>query len=667
MRRLLLGLALTTAGWSQPLLTPQLVAKVRSVSGVQVSGDGRTAIYTLSQPRRFEQEDFEDGPAYGEVYRLSAGGSQPLLTQRAGAGGLKFTPDDRALTFLSKRSGDEHSSLYRLPLDGGEAQRILAFGTDIRDYAVSPQGNRIAFLAQAPPDKKREKLRKLGFSAQVFEEDWQNIRLYLAAPGSEKVRAEPLPLEGSLSSLQWSPDGSLLAVTSAPNPGVDADLMYRRIQLLDARTGALKLALKNPGKLGPFAFSPDGKHLALLTGEDLHDPDNGRLWLADTSSGQMRDLWPNLEGRVSKVAWLAPGKLRALVWKGLVSEVWDLGLDGQRTLVVPAGDEVLTDLAVAENGRTLYVGESARHPGEVFEGGKRLTHLNPFLDKLRWARQQAYTYKARDGQSIEGVLIRPLDEVAGQRYPLILWVHGGPESLIHNSWNNGYSQPGQVAAARGFASFYPNYRGSIGRSVAFSKLGQGDPAGREFEDLVDGVDALVAQGLVDRNKVGVTGGSYGGYATAWCSTFFSERFACGVMSVGISDKVSKSGTTDIPDEEYLVHARKHPWENWNFFMERSPIHHVTKHHTPLLILHGKDDPRVHPSQSLELYRYLKMVKQAPVRLVLYPGEGHGNRKAAARYDFQLRMLEWMEHYLKGTGGAPPAWELPIPLERPDSP
>lgn len=657
MKRLLLGLALTTAGWSQPVLTPQLVAKVRAVTGVKVSGDGRQAVYTLSQPRLFEREDFEDGPAYVEVHRLDG---RPLLTQRSGASAVEFSPDDRALTFVARRSGDDHSAVYRLPLDGGEAQRILYFGSDISSYALSPQGNRIAFVATPPPDKKREKLKKKGFTAQVFEEDWQFQRLYLANQGPDKIDPQPVKLEGSVDEVHWSPDGSLLAVTVAPDPGVDADLMYRRIQLLDARNGAVVSAIKNPGKLGQLAFAPDGKQLAFLTGEDINDPDNGRLWVAGTSGGPPRDLWPNLDARVTKVAWLSPSRLRVLIWKGLVSEVWDLDLDGQRSLVTPAGEEVLTDMAVAEGGRTLYVGESPKHPGEVIEAGRRLTHLNPFLDKLRWARQEAYTYKARDGQSIEGVLVRPLDEIAGQRYPLILWVHGGPESLVHNSWNNGYSQPGQVAAARGFASFYPNYRGSIGRGVAFSKSGQGDPAGREFEDLVDGVDALVASGLVERNKVGVTGGSYGGYATAWCSTFFSERFACGVMSVGISDKVSKSGTTDIPDEEYLVHARKHPWENWNFFMERSPIHHVAKHRTPLLIMHGKEDPRVHPSQSLELYRYLKMVNQAPVRLVLYPGEGHGNRKAAARYDFQLRMLEWMEHYLKGPGGAAPAWDIQYP-------
>jgi dipeptidyl aminopeptidase/acylaminoacyl peptidase len=188
-------------------------------------------------------------------------------------------------------------------------------------------------------------------------------------------------------------------------------------------------------------------------------------------------------------------------------------------------------------------------------------------------------------------------------------------------------------------------------------MGQGDPAGKEFEDLIDAVDHMVAGGLIDKTKVGVTGGSYGGYATAWCATFFSDRFAAGVMFVGISDLVSKAGTTDIPQEEYLVHARRWPWEDWKLMLERSPISYLQKAHTPLLILDGKEDPRVHPSQSLVLYRYLKVAAKAPVRLVLYPGEEHGNRASAHRLDYNLRMIQWMEHYLKGPGGAPPAYEM----------
>jgi dipeptidyl aminopeptidase/acylaminoacyl peptidase len=214
-----------------------------------------------------------------------------------------------------------------------------------------------------------------------------------------------------------------------------------------------------------------------------------------------------------------------------------------------------------------------------------------------------------------------------------------------------------VGAAEGFAVFYPNYRGSTGRGVEFSKMGQADAAGKEFDDLVDAVNHLVGTGLVDKAKVGITGGSYGGYASAWGATRLTEHFAASVMFVGISDNVSKVGTTDIPNEMYLVHHRKYLWEDFDYFLKRSPIHYVQQSKTPLLILHGKEDPRVHPSQSLELFRHMKTLGKAPVRLVLYPGEGHGNRRAASRLDYNLRMMQWMRHFLQQGGKEAPPYEL----------
>jgi dipeptidyl aminopeptidase/acylaminoacyl peptidase len=309
------------------------------------------------------------------------------------------------------------------------------------------------------------------------------------------------------------------------------------------------------------------------------------------------------------------------------------------------------------------VGHAPTHPAELFIAGdssetpQRATDLNPWLRDLRFAEQKPVRFQARDGLDIEGVLIYPLGYVQGRRYPTIVYVHGGPESHESNGWLTSYTRPGQVAAARGFAVFYPNYRGSTGRGVAFSKLGQADAAGKEFDDLVDGIDHLIDRGIADRDAIGVTGGSYGGYASAWCATFYSERFAASVMFVGISDNVSKVGTTDIPEEMFLVHHRKRLWEDWGYFLERSPIHFVERNKTPTLILHGKNDPRVHPSQSLELHRHLKTLGQAPVRLVLYEGEGHGNRKAAARLDYHLRMLRWMEHFLQDKGESAPPMEL----------
>jgi dipeptidyl aminopeptidase/acylaminoacyl peptidase len=262
-------------------------------------------------------------------------------------------------------------------------------------------------------------------------------------------------------------------------------------------------------------------------------------------------------------------------------------------------------------------------------------------------KQQVITWKADDGLELQGLLIYPADYNKGEEHPMITVVHGGPEAHYDNGWLTDYSDPGQVGAGQGYFVFYPNYRGSTGRGVEFAKSSQADMAGAEFDDIVKGVDQLIAQGIADSARVGVTGGSYGGYATGWFSTRYTNRFAAGVMFVGISNNISKWGTSDIPEELYLVHARERIWNNYMEFLERSPIYYAGQADTPLLIMAGKQDTRVDPGQSYELYRHIKTRTDTPVRLVLYPGEGHGNQNATAQYDYNLRMMRWFGEYLKG--------------------
>jgi dipeptidyl aminopeptidase/acylaminoacyl peptidase len=427
--------------------------------------------------------------------------------------------------------------------------------------------------------------------------------------------------------------------------------------VVDADSGRVIRSLEQRGKLGQVAWSPDGKRLALVSGVDEHDPAEGRLMVATVDAEEpMDDLMPDYQAHVHSIAWSDASHVVWLAEEGLASRLGSVSLSGERQDLLQPGQTVYTQLSRADQAEQVaLIGHAFDHPPELFAADdlssapQRVTDVNPWMEEMQFAKQVPIRWKARDGLDLEGVLIYPLGYVEGRRYPTIMYVHGGPESHETNGWLTSYSRPGQVAAGRGFAVFYPNYRGSTGRGVEFSKMGQADAAGKEFDDLIDGVDYLIDQGITDPNAIGVTGGSYGGYASAWCSTFYSERFAASVMFVGISDNVSKVGTTDIPEEMFLVHHRKRLWDDWDYFMERSPIRHVQKNQTPTLILHGKEDPRVHPSQSLELHRHLKTLGQAPVRLVLYEGEGHGNRKAAARLDYNLRMLRWMEHFLQQQG------------------
>jgi dipeptidyl aminopeptidase/acylaminoacyl peptidase len=652
-------------------LTPQDVAQLRSVGNVAMHPDGSRVAYTLRVQRIPLLGD--DGPQHVELHVVdSAGASRPYITGAGTVSNIAWTPDGKGISFTARRAGDRASSLYLIPLDGGEARRVLAHDTSISNYSWSPDGKRVAFVAEEAASAKRRDLAAKGFSQEIYEEDVPFSRVWIAEiGGAEKPRM--LALEGSASVVQWSPLDDRLAVVLAPTPLVDDDLINRRVSIVSAATGRVLARVNNPGSFGAMEWSPDGKALALLDGADRHDSDSARLFIIDPQTGAMQRLLPDIDWDFSQIAWINPNRIAYIADESVWTSFNRIERDGSgRQTIVAKGGPILTALSLSADGQSAaFIAQSPAHPAEVYfmrhgdAAPRRLTDSNPWLAQRRLAKQEPVKWKARDGLELEGILIRPLDEKPGTRYPLILSVHGGPESHDANGWHTSYAAPGQVAAARGYAVFYPNYRGSTGRGEKFLKMSQGDPAGKEFDDIADAVDHFVAIGLADKAKVGITGGSYGGYATAWCSTYYSEKFAAGVMFVGISNKISKFGTTDIPNEEYYVHALHRPWEKWQMFLERSPIYHAGKSKTPLLISGGLADPRVHPQQSLEMYRHLKLRSAAPVRLVRYPGEPHGNRRAAARYDYHLRMLQWFDHYLQGPGGPPPPMEIDYPEVKPN--
>ena len=634
------------------------VAALRGVRDARVSPDGRLVAYVLSVPRAPWKD--EDGPAWAELHVVDRqGAGRGFVTGPVNVSQISWTPDGREVAFLAKRKGDETVGLYAIARDGGEARRRVAFETDIEGYDFAPDGRQVAFLARDKKPEEAEARAKKGFNQEVFEEDWRPVKVRLTALDATGEPAT-LDLPGSASELHWSPRGDRLAVALAPTPSVDDEYMERRVHVVSVPEGRVVARLEHSGKLGRVLWSPDGERIGLIGAADRQDPSTSQLAVASASGGPTRSLVPGYEGHPLAFAWADPSTLVLVGARGTATEVVTVPVaGGPRTPAVAPGSTVWDVVHRVPDGTLVMAGESAVHPPEVFlsEGlglaPKRLTDSNPWLAQRALAPQRRVVFKARDGMELEGLLIEPLNRKGDARVPLVVVVHGGPEAHFSDGWLTGYANPGQVLAGKGFAVFYPNYRGSTGRGLALSKTSQGDPAGKEFDDLVDGVDHLVKTGLVDPARVGITGGSYGGYATAWGATFYSERFAAGVMFVGISDLASKGGTTDIPVEDIEVHLMSDPWKRADLNRERSPLTWVEKAKTPLLILHGTDDPRVHPTQSLMLYRYLKRRGQVPVRLVRYPGEGHGNRRAASQLDLSVRLVRWFEHYLQGPGGVPP--------------
>lgn len=647
---------------AQPGMTLEQLAGLRTVAQAKVSPDGRQVAYTLSVPRTLGSDD--DGPAWAELHLADAGGaSRGFVTGKVNVAGIAWLPDGQDIAYLAKRQGDEVRALYRIPVGGGESRVVAKLKGDIASFSLSPDGRQVALLATAQESDELKALKKRGFTQKVYEEDWRATELWIAPVGEDGTAPRRVPVQGSVQSVAWSPAGDRLALVVTPRQLTDDTLVFGKVRII-APDGRVLGRVDNPGKLGPMAWSTDGAYLALLSAEDKHDAQFGRLTVVGKDGGAQRDLLPGLPGHVIDVDWRDGNRVVFVSHEGVEARVGEIGADGsgQRTLLA-LGGPIWTSLSVSRRGDVALVGSTPQHPAEAFllaadaAQARKLDDSNPWLREVRLARQEVVRYTARDGLQIEGLLVHPLQRRGNARVPLITVVHGGPESHYSNGWQTVYSQPVQVAAARGFASFLPNYRSSTGRGVAFSKLGFGKPGMGEFDDVVDGVDHLVATGLVDKARVGITGGSYGGYASAWGATYYSERFAAAVMFVGISDQASLVTGGDIPWEQHLVHMGKWPWEDPDLYRQQSPITHAAKSRTPTLILHGEADPRVPPMQSYMLYRYLKLAGQAPVRLVLYPGEGHGNLRAASRYDYSLRLMQWMAHYLTGKGGEPPAYQL----------
>ena len=647
---LLAGASVTATAQARPM-TAEDVAKLESVGTIAVSPDGSRIAYTsASLPDITEGE--ENGSFESQLkLAYGANNARDFLPDDMSVSGVTFSPDGRMISFVWAGE-DEDRAVWGIPVDGGAYRKLAAVeDASVRSHAWSPDGSRIWMLVGGEKDEAREKESKAGFNAIVYEEEARLNRLFSAAVGTE-VDDAPVAVDipGYVSQFKVAPGGKTAVVQSAPTPQIDDEYTSKRAHVINLDTGRVVRVVETPGKLGDVEISPDGKQLSMIAGVDMNDPADTTLHLVDVATGKYRALNAGAPEAAVDAEWLADGRLAAVIHKGAQSALRIYNANGTVAEEHDGGALILT--SVEAGGKTLAVeANSPTHPTELFVWNKgkfnRWTSHNPWLSEITFGKQRTFRYTARDGQEVEGVLIEPVGGAPRGGAPLILNVHGGPEAHDSNGWQTAYSKPGHVAAAQGYAVFLPNYRGSTGYGTAFSKQHTGNYTDPEFTDLVDAKRALVEAGIADPDRTGVTGGSYGGYATAWSSTALSDEFAAGVMFVGISNQISKFGTTDIPYEMYNVHSGKWPWDDWQAMLEVSPIYHVDKANTPLLIMHGAEDTRVAPSQSYELYRSLKVRKpDVPVRLVLYPGEGHGNQKAAARYDYNLRMMRWFDTYLK---------------------
>ncbi len=656
---------------AQEVFTTEDLFSYQYVTSTKISPDGDWIAYTVSVPRCI---DDKAGGRYTHLYVMSvkSGESKPFITGKNSVSGVRWTPDGGAISFLMTRGDKAKRQVWTIRRDGGEATPVTKSKSSVITYRWHPQGTALVYTAVAPSSKREKALKKKGYNFTYYEENLKHRNLYMLAIEGYKATGEPKQLTDDITvwSVEFSPDGNTLALGATDKNLIDHRYMFQKIHLYDVQAGSYRLFSNNPGKLGNFVFSPDSKHLSYTAGLTINDHAVSQVLVQSLEGGETLNLTPeNFKGHIFWTAWKDNNNVIYMAGEGVwntISSVKRGGGDRKIILHSRETEAVFgTPSYTAGFKKLAFVGSSPAVPGEVYywpgKGKpKRLTELNPWLKDRKLGKREVIRYKARDGVEIEGLLNYPVDYQPGTQYPLVVAVHGGPESHHRNVWRTYYSRPVQVLNGRGYLVFLPNYRGSTGYGLDYVAPHFADAAGVEFDDIADGINYLVEQRMADPARVGLGGGSYGGYAAAWFATYYTDLVKAAVMFVGISDLISKRSTTDIAMEELYVHSEKPLEEMWEFSLKRSPIYYAHQSKTALLITGGAADTRVHPSQSLEMYRRLKINDHPAVRLVKYPGEGHGNRKMPGRRDMALRILQWYDWYLKDNNpvkGEMPPWDI----------
>lgn len=629
-------------------LTAEDIVSMVSVSDAAISPDGSMVAFVRRTPRSAMEGR---GGLRSVIWMVPAKGGDPVRFTAPDRSSYspRWSPDGRWLAFRSSRSGDAGAQIYRISPRGGEPERLTDVEGGVSHFEWSPEGKHIAFTAKKAKTKAEREADEAGRDWRLSDVKGTFRHLYVMKVGSEDAPEVVGSADHHVANFAWAPDGKRLVVQANERADVDAVMMYSRLFVAELGGGWAPLT-KTEGKLGSLAWSPDGSRVAFLGAVDISDPTAGVLHVVDASGGVAKALTADYEGTGASIVWPEKGQILMLANEGTRTRL--LGVDpdsGKRKAMLGQGPVCTRVHLDAKAKSVACVGSTGEHPGELFvaalgKSPRRLTDSNPWLAQKTLGKQEVVRWNAADGKEIEGVLIRPVGAEKGKAAPLAILPHGGPEGISLDNWGTRATYPAQLFANRGFAVLMPNYRGSQGRGVAFGKADHNDLGGKEFEDVLAGIAHLAAQGVVDADRVGMGGWSYGGYFSGLAATMHTKHFKAAMVGAAITNWVSFSGTTEIEHENSLVHWNLWPWENIELAWLRSPMAHIEGSKTATLVVHGENDTRVPPGQAMELYRGLRHFG-VTTEIALYPREGHGLAERAHQLDFAERFVAFFETHV----------------------
>lgn len=633
-------------------ITLEDMLRMPTFGSYALSPDGRRVLFTRTERDTVEYE----ATSHIHLHDIPTGRTVQLTNSAKGERAPEWLPDGRVL-FTSNR--DSSSAKWVISPDGGEAQRFIA-DADAPIGTFSPDYTRIVFTDSTDrPDKKEWDTRVKRKDDAYFSEHkltYTHVWVYDVA---SQQKMQLTTGEYDHTSPEWSSDGRWIAYVSNRSNATVRDPGYTNnsdIWVVPADSGAPRQLTTNPGPDRSPSFSPDGRRMAYLSSDRANNSaDQMDVKVVVLDGGEPVNLTADYDYSVSSVEWSHDGRhIYISAAEGLTQKLYRApAAAGPLTPVAFPDDFVFGNLSQSKDGTTwLVTGNTLNQQGIVYltaaEGRspRRILEENGRLGEYRIARAEPLTWKGAGGWDIEGVLHYPVDYRPGVRYPLILQVHGGP----HGRFTASFNQNAQLWAARGYAVLQGNPRGSSGRTFEFSNANVNDWGGKDYIDIMNGVDHVIALGVADPDRMAIMGGSYGGFMTFWAVTQ-TNRFKAAIGHAGISDWYSFYGQTDIPNLlEFgfggLPTASKPTYERW------SPVEYATDVTTPLLITHGENDRRVPISQAEQYFRVLKKLEKT-VEFLRYPREGHGIAEPLHRLHLDREQEKWFARYVLGTTAVMP--------------
>ena len=656
------------------------VMQVKAVGAPVVSPDGSQILYTVRQWEPGTDRDTDRLESRTRIWKVASNGGAPARQITFGDRGdtqPQWSPDGTSISFVSARGaagpGDEapRPQIYIMRTAGGEAQRLTDAKEGVTAYSWSPDSARIAFLSTDPRSATAEAEIKKRDDERVFEGDFRYAHAWVTnvdsrpersqGPATRLTQGTAYTLSGQPS---WSPDGKRFAIGGAATPMLRDN--RRDVFIIDVGAATAEKISTNFGSDSQPRWSPDGRTIAWIaepnTGPAVGDGTaagvvlQSRLMLYDVAARSIKDVsTPAFDIDAGAPMWTAEGnRVMFLAGKRAYHEAFAYDLStGQ--YVQLSTKRTLQATSVSKDGRTIAVSmDTPAAAAEVFVTDpafatfRKLTDTNPQVAHLLLGEAEVVTWKGADGANVEGVLLKPVGYVAGKASPMLVVAHGGPSGAFVNNNRIGGLEGGQVWAGRGWAVFYPNPRGSTNYGEIFLRANINDWGGGDYTDIMTGVDALVARGIADPDKLAHIGWSYGGYMTAWVITQ-TTRFKAAMVGAGLTDMWSMYGTNDIPSTLIAYFGGIPNEKTLPLYLDRSALSHVDRVTTPTLILHGSSDERVPIGQPMELFRALKD-RGKTTELVFYPREGHGFSEYYHQRDRMQRIYDWVTTYTLGASG-----------------